>query len=196
MDESPIEEIIMAIINEINGCGLNLGYRAMHQRLRDKYNLNVKQKQVLRLQKIIDPIGVDERSKYRLKRRLYRVPGPNHLWHVDGYDRLKRFGFAIHGCVDCYSRKVIWLECSTTDNKPEVIGYYYLQAVKEFKLIPSVIRSDNGTENTLIDLLQIGLRYEHQDEYAAFNSFRKGKSTVNERIEKHWCQIRNHRLLH
>lgn len=28
--------------------------------------------------------------------------GPNYLLHVDGYDKLKRFGFAIHGCVCGY----------------------------------------------------------------------------------------------
>ena len=26
--------------------------------------------------------------------------GPNFLWHIDGYDTLKAYGFAIHGCID------------------------------------------------------------------------------------------------
>lgn len=25
---------------------------------------------------------------------------PNFLWHIDGYDELKPYGFAIHGCID------------------------------------------------------------------------------------------------
>ena len=28
---------------------------------------------------------------------------PNFLWHCDGYDKLKPFGIAIHGCIDGYS---------------------------------------------------------------------------------------------
>ena len=32
------------------------------------------------------------------------------MWHVDGNDKLIGFGFYIHGCVDGYSRKVIWLK--------------------------------------------------------------------------------------
>lgn len=28
--------------------------------------------------------------------------GPNFLWHVDGYDKLKQFGFAIHGAIVGY----------------------------------------------------------------------------------------------
>ena len=26
--------------------------------------------------------------------------GPNQAWHCDGYDKLKPFGLAIHGCID------------------------------------------------------------------------------------------------
>ena len=32
--------------------------------------------------------------------------GPNYVWHTDGMDKLKPYGFAVHGCidgcVDCY----------------------------------------------------------------------------------------------
>lgn len=33
-------------------------------------------------------------------RRIYQNKGPNYLIHVDGYDKLKRFGIAVHGAVD------------------------------------------------------------------------------------------------
>lgn len=26
--------------------------------------------------------------------------GPNYTWHLDGYDKLKPYGFCIHGCMD------------------------------------------------------------------------------------------------
>ena len=26
--------------------------------------------------------------------------GPNWCWHIDGYDKLKPFGFPIHACID------------------------------------------------------------------------------------------------
>ena len=28
------------------------------------------------------------------------LQGPNQVWHIDGNDKLKKFGFAIHGCID------------------------------------------------------------------------------------------------
>ena len=26
--------------------------------------------------------------------------GPNFIWHMDGYDKLKPYGITIHGCID------------------------------------------------------------------------------------------------
>ena len=50
---------------------------------------------------ILDPDGVDSRKKHRLRRRLYTNKGPNYLVvHIDGYDQLKPYGFAIHGAID------------------------------------------------------------------------------------------------
>ena len=57
----------------------------------------------------IDPEGVSMRKKKTIKRRTYETNGPFDVFHVDGYDKLKRFGFAIHGCIDGFSRKLIWL---------------------------------------------------------------------------------------
>lgn len=58
--------------------------------------------QVLAIQKDLDPIGVLEIKQMRLKRTVYHNKGPNSLLHVDGYDKFKRFCFAIHGCVCGY----------------------------------------------------------------------------------------------
>ena len=31
---------------------------------------------------------------------IYLKQGPDFLWHLDGYDKLSRYGFCIHGCID------------------------------------------------------------------------------------------------
>lgn len=28
------------------------------------------------------------------------MQGPNQVWHLDGFDKLKPYGFCIHGCID------------------------------------------------------------------------------------------------
>lgn len=37
------------------------------------------------------------------------MQGPNYVWHADGYDKLKPFGLAIHGCIDGYVQSVYHL---------------------------------------------------------------------------------------
>lgn len=47
--------------------------------------------------------GLMDRYADRLLRRGYLTPDPNFARHADGYDKLKQYGFAVHGCIDgCY----------------------------------------------------------------------------------------------
>lgn len=55
---------------------------------------------VLAGQNALDPAGVELRRRHALHRRVYRNPGPNFALHLDGYDKIKSFGFAIHGAID------------------------------------------------------------------------------------------------
>ena len=62
------------------------------------------------LLKEMDPEGTELRRKHRLKRREYQNPGPNYSWHIDGYDKLKCWGFPIHDAIDGFSCKILGLE--------------------------------------------------------------------------------------
>ena len=55
---------------------------------------------------------------------------PNDIWHYDGYDKMKPFGFPIHGAVDGISRKLLWLTAVKSNNNPVVPAVLYLRAVK------------------------------------------------------------------
>jgi hypothetical protein len=72
--------------------------------------LKVKRETVQQLIKQIDPEGVAVRTSRKFKRRTYYVPGPNFIWHIDGCDKLKPYGFPIHGAIDGFSRYIIWLK--------------------------------------------------------------------------------------
>ena len=129
----------------------------------------------MRLLSTLAPHDSQQRRRNRLIRRAYHnkvfhipfatsiicivktyMQGPNYLWHIDGLDKLKQFGFAIHGCIDglvimlyaikleylyintcmncecfSYSRRVLWLKVGTSNNDPEVVAYHYLKAVEE-----------------------------------------------------------------
>ena len=47
----------------------------------------------------IDPEGTESRRRHRLRRRVYSNPGRNYAWHIDGHDKLKPSGLAIHGAL-------------------------------------------------------------------------------------------------
>ena len=79
---------------------------------------------------VLDPRGVQLRKRNRPRRFLYINPGPNFLWHVDSYDKLKPYGICINGAVDGFSRMVIWLHANTTSSNPRVISDYFLDEVE------------------------------------------------------------------
>ncbi|KAJ8684554.1 hypothetical protein QAD02_020346 [Eretmocerus hayati] len=87
IEESPLEHVIVALAIELDGSGRILGYRAMWQRIRKVYRLRVRQKTVWQLLREMDPEGVENRLRYRLRRREYEVSGPNDLWHGDNHDK-------------------------------------------------------------------------------------------------------------
>ncbi|EDO46160.1 predicted protein [Nematostella vectensis] len=105
--------------------------------------------------KEIDPNGVELRKAHKLKRRVYRSLGPNSTWHADGYDKLKPYGFPMHACIDGFSRKVIWLYVTRSNNYPDDIASYYLDAVKQLGGCPRELDTDLGTENgAMADMIE------------------------------------------
>jgi len=115
------EEIRARIRQELDGPGCMMGYRSLWHTLR-REGFMVPRHVVEKCLREMDPEGCKLRSKQRLKRRTYANQGPNHCWHMDGYDKLKPYGFPIHGCIDGFSRKMLWLKVSRTNNNPLVVA--------------------------------------------------------------------------
>ncbi len=140
---------------------------------------------------MIDPEGVQNRRRHRLRRRRYSTLGPNFLlWHLDGWDKLKPYGFCVHGCVDGFSRRILWLEVASSNKDPKVVANYFLSTVQELGGVPRLIRSDKGTENTRIAVLQKMFRMNDRDGLACDKSNIQGKSTANQRIEAFWSKLK------
>ena len=116
--------VILKMKREISSSSSCFGYRLMHQKLR-QMGVTTDQETVRLTLEALDPEGVICRFRNRLKRRIYISKGPNYMWHIDGYDKLKTFGFAIHGCMDGYSRKIIWLKALPSSNDPRIIADIY-----------------------------------------------------------------------
>ena len=67
---------------------------------------------------------------------------------------MKPFGFPIHGAVDGFSRKVLWLTVVKSNNNPVVPVALYLRAVKEHGACPIFLETDCGSENADMTGLQ------------------------------------------
>lgn len=127
------------------------------------------------------------RLSKRLHRRQYYAKGPDFIWHIDGNDKLNPYGFGISGCIDGFSRCLVWLNVYKTNKDPAVIGGYFHEAVGERLGSPKLIRVDAGTENGIVK----GMHDSLVDGRNGLNHcWIEGRSTFNQRIEAFWSHLR------
>lgn len=180
-------EVASFIQHQLQMSGKQHGYRWMHQKCW-MAGIITDRETVRLLLCLMDGEGVALRARNRLRRRVYNGRGPNYVWHIDGYDKLKPFGICISGCIDGFSRKMIWLEAYRTNNDPRVIAGYFMDAILDCNGCPHRLRMDHGTENTHVAEMQKFLR--HSDE-AGTDCVTLGPSTGNQRIERWWLTLRS-----
>ena len=150
-----------------------------------KYNLNVSKKAVRLALLEVDPQRVDVWRRKTINQRNYYTDGPGDVYHIDGNGKLKKWGFAIHGCLHGFSRKFLWLVVSTTKNDPLVVGNFFLNCVRQYAVAPRSLRMDNGTENTYCTHLRSFFAND-EDSYLSV-------STRNQCIEALWSRLKKFR---
>lgn len=191
-NRSSLNDVITFIQAQLAGSVSCQGYRTVHQLMRDGgFNVNRESVRMVLLE--LDPEGVAGRTRRRLRRRVYHNPGPNQVWHLDGYDKLKPYGLAIHGAIDGYSRKILWLRVGKSNNNPRIVCSYFYDNVKDAGHTASLIRTDRGSENVTITGLQRFIRRNDTDRHRGHSSFLYGRSTSNQRIEAWWSCFRRQR---
>ena len=67
--------------------------------------------------------------------------------------------------------------------------------MKQIKGLPIRIRSDDGTEISIIEPMQIAMIAVHEDEYSGEACFCVGTSPANQKIERYWWQFTKKRPL-
>ena len=129
----------------------------------------------------VDPSGVQRRKT--ITRRVYSVPCPNYLWHIDGIHKLIRWKLVIHAGIDGFSRLISYLHCSD-NNCANTVLHLFDSAVQKYGL-PIRLRSDHGGENQDVWEMMISRRGETN------NPVIVGSSVHNERVERLNYDINN-----
>ncbi|KAJ9129682.1 Integrase core domain protein [Pleurostoma richardsiae] len=147
------------------------------------------------------PVFLRQRKRLQVPRdplyEVYRLPGPNYQWCIDGHDKLKDFGFEIYAAIDAYSRCIIWFYVGHSNATAISVLKQYLDTVREYGIRPWFVQADLGTETPLVAAahwnfaLRSGgkVRWKEQDFEQGLrlkDSYKTATSTRNVKIEKMW----------
>lgn len=194
--ETPLAAVGAAVEQELNGPGKLLGYRALNHKLRTEHNIKVPRHLVYDMLTEMDPEGLEGRSvekKTRKKKQPFESDGPLWVVSLDGHDKLCgyqnwTFPLGIYGCLDTFSRKILFLFVCHSNSSPLVIGKKYLEYLCQTHKMPRFMRIDRGTETGKMATTHVYLMNKMGIMEDPVDSVIYGPSTSN-KIERWWRDL-------
>jgi hypothetical protein len=182
------------------------GHRLLWAHLR-RFQLRVRISDMREIIRALDPANVRHRKPgmTTITRGEYICAGPDDVWSIDGYDKLKRWGINIYGAIDAYSRRLIWVYTGISNRTQVSVATQFCKAVQFHNKFPRIIRSDRGAETSILADIQYDLATtdmydkgispvdengEALEEWPLREFYVFGTSTLNIRIESWWGQLR------
>jgi hypothetical protein len=145
---------------------------------------------LFQIYRTMNPVAVENR-KHDLQRQrgAFITPGPNHVWSIDGYDKLKPYGVEIYACIDAYSRYILWIYVGISNSTAISCLRQYLDCIEIEERQPRFVRSDRGTETVMLADTHYRLLLENEPDLEFKDCYMYGTSTANVRIESWWGQM-------
>jgi len=86
---------------------------------------------VLAYLNLTEPEAVDFRKRKHFHRKRFWSAGVMDIWSCNQHDRWKQFGLWLHLGFDPYPGELQWLKVWWSNRNPQLIGSYYLEAVRK-----------------------------------------------------------------
>ena len=86
------------------------------------------------------------RKACHLCRKKFASEGPNSCLYADGNDKLKPYGFPVRGCIDRYSRGILWLDTTKSISYAKVPAAYYVDTIKELGVCPKLLQTGTAEQ--------------------------------------------------
>ena len=171
IEQNQLEQIVSQIKQQHSNAG-----EVMLQGHLENRGVHVQRERVRNAIHSVDP-SVSSRKCPPINRRVYSVPCPNYLWHIDGNHKMIRRGFVIHHAIDGFTRLITFCKCST-NNKSTTVFPLFQEAIQTYGR-PIHVRTDLGGENVLI--------WRNMESFwgEEARSVIVGSSVHNQRIERH-----------
>ena len=195
--DTPLAAVSDALQKELEGSGRLPGYRAMNQKLRTEHNVQVPPHLVHNVMAELDPEGLEARNLETKKKKpkgQFTSEGPLWVVSLDGHDKLcgyqnATFPLGVYGCIDTFSRKILFLFVCHSNSNPLVVGKMYLRYLFETEMLPRNL-IDRGTETGKMAtiIIHVYLLNKHEDVDDPTDSIIYGPSTSN-KIERWWREL-------
>jgi hypothetical protein len=119
--------------------------------------------------------------------------GPLWVVSLDGHDKLcgyqnSTFTICIYGCLDTFSRKILFLFVCYSNSDPRIVGKKYLEYLYQEQIMPSYLRIDKGTETGKMATVHVYLVNKYEVMEDAVQAIIHGPSTSN-KIERWWRDL-------
>ena len=141
-----------AVQKELDGSGRLLGCRAMNQKLRMEHLVKVPRHLTYDVMAELDPHGLEARNLQKKGRKTkgnFTSEGPLWVVSLDGRDKLCgyqnwTFPLGSYGCIDTFSRKILFLFVCISNSNPLLVGKMYIEHLLKIKLLSRNRNWKNG----------------------------------------------------
>ena len=141
VNDDELSEIIRYLRFETNTVTYGEGYRAIQSYLVTEFGLRISLHRIGRICRAVDPDGVEWRRRRMIRRRRYNCLCPYEMFHCDANLKLVNWKFYIHGCIDGYSRYIVYVKLAGRNDSRTLEPIFEEECLRTVGRLPYHVRT-------------------------------------------------------